>query len=167
MTGHGLGRTDGQLLCVIAKGSLKRDRFSLVALTRRCSVSIQVLHTGGWNAGIAKRIAHDAISAVAVVRRSRNVVRVGAHAITDDFRDNRRAPILRMLQLFQDQNSGAFADYEPVALPIPGTRCLIRLVIARRQSTHGGEPADSHWSHASFAAAADHHIGVTVLYKPK
>ncbi len=72
-----------------------------------------------------------------------------------------------MLQFFDHQNARAFADNKPVALLVPGTRGSVRLVVARRKSSHGGEPAYAHRRHAGFAATANHHVGVAMLYQPE
>ena len=47
------------------------------------------------------------------------MVRIGAHAITDDLRQDRSAAPLRELQLLQNQNARAFADDESVAVACP------------------------------------------------
>ena len=90
-----------------------------------------------------------------------------AHAVAHDLGQNRRAPPLRALQLFQNQNAGAFAHHESVPLLVPGPRRPLRFVVARRKSAHRRKTADAHRRDAGLASAADHHIGVAVLNQLK
>ena len=55
----------------------------------------------------------------------RDVVGVAAHAVANDLGQNRGAAAFRELQIFQDQDAGAFANDEAVAVFIPRTAGLL------------------------------------------
>ena len=91
------------------------------------------------------------------------MIGVGAHAVANNFGDDLRATLLGELQFFQDQDARAFADDEAVAVLVPGTAGVMRIVVARGQRAHGGKSADAHGSDGGFGAAGNHHVGVAVL----
>ena len=64
-------------------------------------------------------------------------------------------------QLFQNQDAGAFADHESVAVGIPRTAGFFGSIVARGKRSHSGETADAHGSDGSFRAAGDHDVGIT------
>ena len=68
-----------------------------------------------------------------------------------------------MLQRLQDDDAGAFAHDEAVAVLVERTRCRGRIVVALRQRRHVGEAADGHRRDRRLGAAADHHVRITVL----
>src|SRR5579883_107270 len=94
-------------------------------------------------------------------------MRVGAHPITGHFGQNRCAAAARLLQLFEHQNSRAFAHDETVPLSIPGAGGPFGLVVTLRQRSHGREAADSHRRDTRLRAAADHRVGVAALNEPE
>jgi hypothetical protein len=68
-----------------------------------------------------------------------------------------------VLERFEDEDAGAFADDEAVALGVERTAGALGLVIARGERFHGRETADAHGGDGGFAAAADHDLGITTL----
>ena len=113
--------------------------------------------------GVAQRVAHYAIAAFVLGRGLGHVKGVGAHAIADDFREDGRAAAAGVFEFFENQNAGAFAHDEAIAVFVPGTAGAGRIVVARGERAHGGESADAHGSDGSFGAAGDHDVGVAVL----
>ncbi len=103
--------------------------------------------------------AHHAERSVAIFRWAGDVIRVAAHAVTDDLGQDVRTAPLGIFELFQDQNAGALAHHEAVALGVPGTGSFLGFVIALRKSAHGRKPADAHGRDAGLRAAADHGVG--------
>ena len=91
------------------------------------------------------------------------MIGIGAHAVADQFGQNRRAAAAGELQLLQNENAGAFTHDESVAVLVPGTAGALRFVVARGQRPHGGESADAHRRDGRFGAAGDHHIGIAAL----
>ena len=57
-------------------------------------------------------------------------------------------------------DAGAFADDEAVAVLVERPARALRLVVARRQRAHRGEPADAHRRDRRLRSAGDHHVGV-------
>ncbi len=112
-------------------------------------------------------IAHHAERAFAIFRRRREVERVAAHAIAHDFSQDGRAAPFGKFQFFKDQNPGAFADHESVAIAIERAGSVRGIVIALRKRAHGGESADAHGRDAGFGAAADHDVGIAALNNPE
>ena len=86
--------------------------------------------------------------------------RVGGHPVADQLRVDGRAALLGELQFLEDDDAGAFAHDEAVALAIERTAGVQRIVVARRQRAHRGEAADAHRRDRRLGAARDHHVGV-------
>ena len=59
---------------------------------------------------------------VAVLGRRGDVVRVARHPVADELGVDPRAALLRGLHLLEDDQAGALADDEAVAVPVPGAR---------------------------------------------
>ena len=83
-------------------------------------------------------IAITRTRAVAVLGRRGDVVRVARHAVADDLGVDPRAAAPRVLELLEDQDAGAFADDEAVAIlverpagALPGRRCASTARAAR------------------------------------
>ena len=88
------------------------------------------------------------------------MIGVSAHSIADDLRQNLGAATAGKFQLLENQDSRSLANDETVARRIPGPAGLFRLVVARGESAHGREPADTHWSDCGFRSAGDHHLRI-------
>src|SRR5439155_11957521 len=97
--------------------------------------------------------------AVAVLGSRRDVVGISSRAITGDFGDWFGAPPERVFQLLNDEDTGAFAHDEAVAVAVEGPgRTRWRFVEARRKGPGGGEAAEAHKIDAGFRASANRHI---------
>ena len=92
-------------------------------------------------------------------------MRVAAHPVSHYLGDNLRPPPPRRVQIFEDQHTSAFANNKPVAILVPGPAGVLRVLVPRRKRPHRPESADPHGSNAGFGSAANHGIGVTVLYQ--
>ena len=68
-----------------------------------------------------------------------------------------------MFQFFQDEDAGAFADDEAIAIFVEGTAGVRGIVIARGKRAHGGETADAHGGDGGFCSAGNHHIGIVAF----
>src|SRR5258708_2024913 len=68
-----------------------------------------------------------------------------------------------MLQFFKNQNAGAFAHHEAVAVLVPGTAGASGIVVASGKRAHGGESADAHGGNGGFGAPSNHYVGIMVL----
>src|SRR5439155_22349457 len=88
-----------------------------------------------------------------------DVIRVGAHSVTEQFGINLGAAFFGVLQLFQQQNAGALADHKAVAVFIERAAGSFRIVVAGGEGAHGGKSADAHGRDRGFAAAGDHDVG--------
>ena len=91
------------------------------------------------------------------------MVSVGAHAVADDLGENFCAAGLGVLQLFEDQDAGAFPNHETVAILVEGPAGVFGVVVAGGEGAHGGESTDAHGSDGRFGTTGDHHIGIVAL----
>ena len=73
-------------------------------------MDIDVVHILRLNAGVAQGVHHYAVSAFAFFCRLRNVIRISAHAVADDLGHDRRAAPASELQIFENEDAGAFMD---------------------------------------------------------
>src|SRR3989304_2381313 len=76
-----------------------------------------------------------------------DVVGIAGHAIADNLREYGGAAALRVLERFQDDDAGAFADHEAVALGVKRTAGAQGIIIARGGRLHGGKSADGQGRH--------------------
>ena len=93
----------------------------------------------------------------------RHVVGVGGHTVADDFRQDGSAAAAGMLEFFENQDAGAFAHDEAVAILVPGTAGASGVVVARGKCAHGGESANAHGSDGGLGASGNHHVGIAML----
>src|SRR6266516_4509724 len=88
------------------------------------------------------------------------MVGIGRRAIADDFGEWFGAAADRMLQLFNDEDTGTFAHDEAIAVAVEGAgRTRWRFVEACRKRSGGGEAAEAHHIDAGFRAAANRNVG--------
>ena len=88
---------------------------------------------------------------------------VGAHAVADDLGEDVGAAGLGELELFEDEDAGAFADDKAVAVLVEGAGGVRGVVVAGGEGLHGSEAADAHRRDGSLRAAGDHGVGVAAL----
>src|SRR5258706_7158174 len=124
---------------------------------------IDVLDLSGLNFGVLKSQLHHAKCTVAIFTSTGDVRCVGAHAISNNLSQDRCAALLSDRQLLKNENSGSFADYKSVALRIPGTRRLLRFIVALGKCPHCGKTTHAHGRDAGFGSATNHHVGVSAL----
>ena len=67
------------------------------------------------------------------------------------------------LEFFEDEDAGALADHEAVAVFVEGAAGVGGVVVAGGERLHGGEPADAHGGDGGLGAARDHGVGVAPL----
>ena len=106
---------------------------------------------------------HGAKAAFAFGRHAGHVEGVGGHAVADDFGEDFCSAGFGELELFEDEDAGAFADDEAVAIFIPGAAGVGWIVVAGGEGFHGGESTDAHGRDGGFGAAGDHGVGVAAL----
>src|SRR3954451_3585451 len=99
------------------------DRFQLgnVSNRRRGGMGVEMLDVTGLETGLPQRALHGAARAVAVFGAGRDVVGIGRRAVADDFGERFGAAADRMLQLFNDENTGTFAHDEAIAVTVEWT----------------------------------------------
>src|SRR5690606_27456871 len=127
------------------------------------AVRVDVVDDVGGDAPLAERHAHRADGAFAVLRLAGHVIGIRRDAVARDLAVDRRATLPGVLEVLEDEDAGALADDEAVAIAIERTAGLLRLVVARRQRAHGAEAADAHRRDRRFRPARDHDAGVTAL----
>src|SRR5882762_1074640 len=143
MAGHGLGGTHRNL---ISKQISNGVRFERVSDGRRGAVSVKVADDAGIEFRVAQRVAHDAETTFVLRGGLSHVISVRGHAVADDFGQDGSAPAAGMLEFFENQDAGAFAHHEAIAVLVPWTAGASGIVIASRKSAHGGKSADTHGS---------------------
>ncbi len=131
---------------MIAEGALDGRGFQFVAQRSGGAVGVDVADLLRREAGVAEGVAHHAVATFASGRRLGDVVGIGAHAVADNFGDDRRAALPGEFQLFQNQNPRAFADDEAVAILVPGTAGAMGIVVASGERAHGAEIRRRPWA---------------------
>ena len=104
---------------------------------------VDVVDVGGRKPGALQRRRHAAKGAVAILGRRGDVVGVAGQAVADDLGIDLGAARLGMFQLFEDDDAGALAHDEAVAVAVIGTRGLFgRVVAIGRERAAGGEAGE-------------------------
>ena len=154
----GLGRTDRKAAVCAEQGFDCRE-FAFVAHRGRGGVGIQVLNLGCVHAGLAQCLLHGAAGAVAIFGPGGHVVRVGAGAIAHQLGDGCGAACQGMLQLFDDQQAGAFAHDETIAGLIEGARGALRgVVVIAREGACGSEASQADSVNGRLRPAAERYV---------
>ena len=91
------------------------------------------------------------------------MVGVTGHADAGELGKDRGAAFSGVFQFFQKNRAGAFADNEPVPVPIEGTGRPLRLIISSRQRLHRGEATQAKRRYAPFRASGQHRVGHACL----
>src|SRR5580692_8618469 len=158
MAGHGFCGADWDIFRVVAKNPFEGARFDYIPDRGGGAVRVDVADVFRLELGVLDGGAHDAVCAVAVGGGLRDVVGVAGHAVADDFGEDGGVAFLRVLQGFEDEDAGAFTNYETVAAGVERAAGVSGIVIASGERFHGSETADAHGGDSGFRAAADHHF---------
>src|SRR5215475_7624855 len=122
MARHRFGGAESQLVSVLAKSLLDRERFAFVAERSRSAVSVDVADFFRSNARVLNRSPHRSDnSALGLIGRG-NVISVGRHAVADNLGVDSRSAPASMLKFLEDHDSRAFTNYESVTIQIERTR---------------------------------------------
>ena len=105
----------------------------------RGGVGVDVVDLVGRDAGDLEGGVHGAEAAFAFGGHAGHVEGVGGHAVADDFGEDLCAAGFGELELFEDEDAGAFADDEAVAVLVEGAAGVGGVVVAGGESLHGGE----------------------------
>src|SRR5690606_33163636 len=97
----GLGRANRDLVGMLAKDALDRDRLAHVVERRAGSVSVDVADIFRLQPGALQRAAHGGLRAFAVFHRRGDVVGVARAAVSGHLSVDRRAARLGVLQFFE------------------------------------------------------------------
>ena len=124
-------------------------------------MGVDVLHLLRPQAGVPQAELHRALCAAAA--RLGDVEGIRGRGISGQLAVDARPAPPGVLQLFEDEDSGALARDEAVAVLVERTRGLLRGVVALAQGARGGEARDPEQRDGRFRPAADHQIDVAVL----
>ena len=139
MTSHRLGAGDEDVLGCRAQGLADRHGLRRVALRRRGGMGIDVLDVAGLQICRCQGLAHCRGLTVPGRIGLDDVVGIGRNARASQGAIDRGAAGLGMLKGLQHEDGRALTEDEAVAVHVPGTGCVFRVVIARRQRLHLGE----------------------------
>src|SRR5262249_45012813 len=137
-----------------------RLELGLVALRRRRRVGVDVVDLPGVDAGLGDRPTGRPDRTDAAGGGQRDVRGVGRRAVADQLGEDRRAAILRVLQLLEDQDPADFARDEAAAALVERPRGPGGIVVPAGERPHRVEPADERLVDPGLAAAGDHRVGI-------
>ena len=92
---------------------------------------------------------------------------VAGHPVTHHFAEDRGATGLGVLEGFEHQHTGTFADHKAIALLVERTAGRGRIVVAERQGLGAGEAGHSQGSDRRFGATAHHGVSLAQLQQPE
>ena len=115
-----------------------------------------------------QRHGHAAVGAVAVLGRRGDVVGVAGQAVADDLGIDLGAARLGVLQLFENDDAGALAHDEAVAVAVIGPRGFLgRVVAVGGKRPAGGEAGKRKPADRRFRAAGHHDVGIAEDDQPR
>src|SRR5262249_3027334 len=91
------------------------------------------------------------------------MVGVGGIAVANDFTIDPGSSGPGVVELFQNQHTGAFAHNKAVPLRVERTGCLFRIIIPRAHGLHGAKATNSQRNDGRFCAAGEHDLRITHL----
>jgi hypothetical protein len=91
------------------------------------------------------------------------VERVAGHAVAGELRIDARPALLRRLHLLEDHDARALRDDEAVAVTVPRTRGVLRIVVALRQRLHDGEAPDGERGDHRLGPSGEREVRLAVL----
>ena len=86
--------------------------------------------------------------------RRRDVVSIGIAAVAADFTVDVSTALFSMFQFFEDDDAGAFAHDETVAVFIERTRSVSRVIVARAEGFHRRKAGNCTRRNGSFRTAS-------------
>ncbi len=89
-----------------------------------------------------------------------DVVGVGGAGVAGELGVDARAARPSVLLIFQQQDAGALAHHEAVALGVEGAAGVRGIVVVARERVHGAEGGDADRRDAALGAAGEHRDGV-------
>src|SRR5690606_37760170 len=163
-----LGRRQVRRRGRIAEHALDRMHFDFIAGRGRGAVGVDVGDFRSIEAGTLQRCAHRTLAAIAGLIRRGDVETVAGETIAHHLGVDLRPAPFGVLVFLQHDDTGSFAHYEAVAILVIGPGCLLgRVVEAGRHGPAGDEPGDADPAYRRLGSAGDHHVGVSVLDKPR
>ena len=124
---------------------------------------VQVRHRIGRDRRIAHRVHHREPGACAIFRRRGDVIRIAAHAETDQLGVDSRAAGPSVFEFLEHHDAAAIGRDEAVTITIPGPGGLGGGIISGGQRLRLAEAADAERGHRHLRAAGEDHIGIAVL----
>jgi len=121
---------------------------------------VDVIDVARIDASFTQRLGDGAGGAARFRVWLRRGIGVEAAAQPKYFRVDRRAALLGVLQFFEHQDAGAFAQDEAVALAVEGTRYLGSGPIGLAQSAQRGVGENQQRIDSAVGAAGEHEVGV-------
>src|ERR1700730_18787900 len=143
MAGHRFRGADRNLVGLLAKNLFDRLGFADVAETGGSGVGIDVIDVAGRDLWVVARHFHGARGAFAIFRWRGHVVGVRRKSVAGKLAINFRAALLRVFELFHNDNSSAFAYNEAVTVAIERARRTLRFVIALAERFHRGKTGET------------------------
>ena len=104
----------------LAEDGFDRAGFVAVVFRGAGAVGVDVVDVGGGELGIGQRFAHGDDRAVALGMLVGDAEGVGGRTIADDFGEDFRAAGLCVVEGFENDHAGAFAEDESAALGVEG-----------------------------------------------
>ena len=88
---------------------------------------IYVTYMAGFQLRAAQGVPHGPQAAISSRSHAGDVVRVCAHPVSDDLRQDDGVPRPGMFQFLENQNAGALADHKPIAVLVKWTAGMFRV----------------------------------------
>ena len=111
------------------------------------------------HAGVVHGHAHRASGMLPGRIRLGDVLGVGGDAVAAELRVDLRVPLLRVLELLENDDAAGLAHDEAVALGVERTARGLGVGVAPRERAHGSEATDADLRDPGLGAAGEHDVG--------
>ena len=126
------------------------------------AVGVDVADVLPGQAGVLERALDAGDGAAAFGMAVGHAEGVGGRAVAGHFGVDAGAAALGVLQLFEHQHAGPFAQDEAVAVQIERPRRLLRVLVVGRQGRQQVEAGDAERMDHAVRAAGEHDVGLAV-----
>ena len=159
MTRHRLRRTDVDRPGSRSEHGLEGGGLGRIVGRRGRPVRVDVVDIVRGQVCVTQGTTHRDLGAQTARRGSRHVIGVRALAEPGQFRDDRSAPIERVVERLEDQHRRSFAEHESISRRVEGTRCRFGGFVSFGKRLHRRESCHAQRCDRRFRAPGDHHVG--------
>src|SRR4030042_226353 len=161
MSHHGLCRANRHAISTLPKYSFNSLCLQIIIELCARTVSIYIVNICWLKASLLEGHAYSSCRTFTTISWLGDMEGISRSAITNDFGQYRCTSIHGKLQFLQHHHRCSFTHNKTISIGIKGAPGLLRLIVARRESTSSIASCHCNWRDSSLASAGNHSFGVS------